>query len=82
VARAVAIGSERGALSDLARSRGLYIRVTGDVVTVEKGGRALFRGTAAETHRWLRDPRRERLRMPDLIGPQSPAPMIEAINSP
>jgi hypothetical protein len=56
VARAVAIGHEHGALIDLARPRGLYIRVTGiDAVTVEKGGKVLFRGTAGETHRWLRE---------------------------
>jgi hypothetical protein len=60
VARALAIGTEHGALIDLARPRGLYIRAAGDVVTVEKGGKVLFRGTAAETHRWLRDPQRER----------------------
>jgi hypothetical protein len=57
MARAVAVGTEQGALIDLATPRGLYIRATGDVVTVEKGGKVLFRGTAAETHRWLRDPR-------------------------
>jgi hypothetical protein len=50
----VATGIEHGALIDLARPRGLYIRATGDVVTVEKGGKALFKGTAAQVHRWLR----------------------------
>jgi hypothetical protein len=60
VARAVAIGTERGALIDLARPRGLYIRATGEVVTVEKGNKVLFRGTAAQVHRWLRVPRRGR----------------------
>jgi hypothetical protein len=60
MARAVAIGTEHGALIDLASRRGLYIRATGDVLMIEKGGKVVFRGTAAQVHRWLRDPRRER----------------------
>jgi hypothetical protein len=61
VARAVAIGTEHGALIDLASRRGLYVRAMGDVVTVEDGNKVVFRGTAAETYRWLRRfPQRER----------------------
>jgi hypothetical protein len=61
MARAVAIGTEHGALVDLASRRGLYVRVAGDAVTIEKGNEVVFRGTVAETHRWLRRfPQRER----------------------